>query len=751
MVNEPLTGKQHDMEHYEMQLHVSGMTCASCAAHVEQRLNQIVGVDASVNYATELATIYSPKKLDESLLIQAVSESGYSAEPLAVPGAASLLEQSELDQHDPLRSLRYRLVICSVLTLPVVAMAMIPALQVTNWQWWSLALATPVVLWGAYPFHRATWMNLRHGKATMDTLISIGTLSAYSWSVYELLSTSQSNMGHSNMGGGTMGQVYFEVATAVTVFLLAGRYFEQRAKQRSGEALRALANLGATEVSVLLNGEEHTIPIRELQVGQQFLVRPGEKLATDGIVVQGNSAVDMSLLTGESVPVEVGPGDSVIGATINEGGRLVVEATNVGADTALAQITKLVNAAQSGKAPVQRLADRVAGVFVPVVLLLALLTLAYWLLTGGGTETAFSAAVSVLIIACPCALGLATPTALLVGTGRGAQLGILIKGPEILESTREIDTIVLDKTGTITSGKMQLLEVISASSTSDPDVLRLVGALEDASEHPVGRAIAAAAVESTGPLLEVTEFRSEQGRGVSGIVDGHQVMVGTAPFLAENNIELSEEFLISQQGAERLGRTAVLAAWDGAAKAVLVIADTPRASSAKAISRLQELGLTPVLLTGDNPEAAQAVAAEVGITKVIAQLLPEQKLAQIVEMQSAGKVVAMVGDGVNDAAALAQADLGIAMGSGTDVAIAASDLTLVRSDLNAVADALQLSRRTLRTIKVNLFWAFGYNVAAIPLAAAGLLDPMIAGAAMVLSSVFVVSNSLRLRSFTPAV
>ena len=545
--------------------------------------------------------------------------------------------------------------------------------------------------------------------------------------------------------------MYFEVATAVTVFLLAGRYFEQRAKQRSGEALRALANLGATEVSVLLNGEEHTIPIRELQVGQQFLVRPGEKLATDGIVVQGNSAVDMSLLTGESVPVEVGPGDSVIGATINEGGRLVVEATNVGADTALAQITKLVNAAQSGKAPVQRLADRVAGVFVPVVLLLALLTLAYWLLTGAGTETAFSAAVSVLIIACPCALGLATPTALLVGTGRGAQLGILIKGPEILESTREIDTIVLDKTGTITSGKMQLLEVISASSTSDPDVLRLVGALEDASEHPVGRAIAAAAVESTGPLLEVTEFRSEQGRGVSGIVDGHQVMVGTAPFLAENNIELSEEFLISQQGAERLGRTAVLAAWDGAAKAVLVIADTPRASSAKAISRLQELGLTPVLLTGDNPEAAQAVAAEVGITKVIAQLLPEQKLAQIVEMQSAGKVVAMVGDGVNDAAALAQADLGIAMGSGTDVAIAASDLTLVRSDLNAVADALQLSRRTLRTIKVNLFWAFGYNVAAIPLAAAGLLDPMIAGAAMVLSSVFVVSNSLRLRSFTPAV
>ena len=545
--------------------------------------------------------------------------------------------------------------------------------------------------------------------------------------------------------------MYFEVATAVTVFLLAGRYFEQRAKQRSGEALRALANLGATEVSVLLNGEEHTIPIRELQVGQQFLVRPGEKLATDGIVVQGNSAVDKSLLTGESVPVEVGPGDSVIGATINEGGRLVVEATNVGADTALAQITKLVNAAQSGKAPVQRLADRVAGVFVPVVLLLALLTLAYWLLTGGGTETAFSAAVSVLIIACPCALGLATPTALLVGTGRGAQLGILIKGPEILESTREIDTIVLDKTGTITSGKMQLLEVISASSTIDPDVLRLVGALEDASEHPVGRAIAAAAVESTGPLLEVTEFRSEQGRGVSGIVDGHQVMVGTAPFLAENNIELSEEFLISQQGAERLGRTAVLAAWDGAAKAVLVIADTPRASSAKAISRLQELGLTPVLLTGDNPEAAQAVAAEVGITKVIAQLLPEQKLAQIVEMQSAGKVVAMVGDGVNDAAALAQADLGIAMGSGTDVAIAASDLTLVRSDLNAVADALQLSRRTLRTIKVNLFWAFGYNVAAIPLAAAGLLDPMIAGAAMVLSSVFVVSNSLRLRSFTPAV
>jgi Cu+-exporting ATPase len=746
MVNERLTGQEH-----EMQLHVSGMTCASCAAHVEQRLNQIEGVDASVNYATELATIYSPKKLDESLFIQAVAETGYSAEALAETGAQPSLEQTELDQQDPLRSLRYRLLVCSVLTVPVVAMAMVPVLQVTNWQWWSLALATPVVLWGAYPFHRATWINLRHRTATMDTLISIGTLSAYSWSVFELLSMGDSSMSDSSMSHSSMGQVYFEVATAVTVFLLAGRYFEQRAKQRSGEALRALANLGASDVAVLRNGEEYRIPIHELQVGQQFVVRPGEKLATDGIVVQGNSAIDMSLLTGESVPVEVGPSDSVIGATLNAGGRLVVEATSVGADTALAQITKLVNRAQSGKAPVQRLADRVAAVFVPVVLSLSLLTLAYWLLTGAGIETAFSAAVAVLIIACPCALGLATPTALLVGSGRGAQLGILIKGPEILESTRQIDTIVFDKTGTITSGKMHLLEVVAEPSTTAPEVLRLVGALEAASEHPVGRAIAAASVASEGRLLEVSEFQSQQGRGVTGVVDGQQVIAGTRQFMADSHIDLSEDLLLSQQRAERLGRTAVLAAWDGAAKAVLVIADTPRESSAEAISRLQELGLTPVLLTGDNAEAAQAVAAEVGITTVLAQLLPEQKLAQIIELQAAGKVVAMVGDGVNDAAALAQADLGIAMASGTDVAIAASDLTLMRSDLNAVADALQLSRRTLRTIKVNLFWAFGYNVAAIPLAAAGLLDPMIAGAAMVLSSVFVVSNSLRLRSFKPAV
>ena len=746
MVNERLTGQEH-----EMQLHVSGMTCASCAAHVEQRLNQIEGVDASVNYATELATIYSPKKLDESLFIQAVAETGYSAEALAETGAQPSLEQTELDQQDPLRSLRYRLLVCSVLTVPVVAMAMVPVLQVTNWQWWSLALATPVVLWGAYPFHRATWINLRHRTATMDTLISIGTLSAYSWSVFELLSMGDSSMSDSSMSHSSMGQVYFEVATAVTVFLLAGRYFEQRAKQRSGEALRALANLGASDVAVLRNGEEYRIPIHELQVGQQFVVRPGEKLATDGIVVQGNSAIDMSLLTGESVPVEVGPSDSVIGATLNAGGRLVVEATSVGADTALAQITKLVNRAQSGKAPVQRLADRVAAVFVPVVLSLSLLTLAYWLLTGAGIETAFSAAVAVLIIACPCALGLATPTALLVGSGRGAQLGILIKGPEILESTRQIDTIVFDKTGTITSGKMHLLAVVAEPSTTAPEVLRLVGALEAASEHPVGRAIAAASVASEGRLLEVSEFQSQQGRGVTGVVGGQQVIAGTRQFMADNHIDLSEDLLLSQQRAERLGRTAVLAAWDGAAKAVLVIADTPRESSAEAISRLQELGLTPVLLTGDNAEAAQAVAAEVGITTVLAQLLPEQKLAQIIELQAAGKVVAMVGDGVNDAAALAQADLGIAMASGTDVAIAASDLTLMRSDLNAVADALQLSRRTLRTIKVNLFWAFGYNVAAIPLAAAGLLDPMIAGAAMVLSSVFVVSNSLRLRSFKPAV
>ncbi|MSV85210.1 MAG: heavy metal translocating P-type ATPase, partial [Actinobacteria bacterium] len=626
------------------------------------------------------------------------------------------------------------------------------ALQVTNWQWWSLALATPVVFWGAYPFHRATWMNLRHGTATMDTLISIGTLSAYFWSLYELLANQAGVTGMDGMTGMTgMPEVYFEVATAVTVFLLAGRYFEARAKQRSGAALRALADLGARDVAVLRNGEELRIPIEELQVGEQFVVRPGEKLSTDGIVVEGRSAIDMSLLTGESIPVEVGPGDSVTGATLNAGGRLIVEATSVGSDTALAQISKLVEQAQSGKAPVQRLADRVAGVFVPVVLLIAVLTLAYWLLTGAGAETAFSAAVAVLIIACPCALGLATPTALLVGTGRGAQLGILIKGPEILESTRQIDTIVLDKTGTITSAKMVLLQVVAADSTDSDQVLRLIGALEAASEHPVGRAITSAALGKTGALLEVTEFWSEQGKGVTGQVDGQQVFAGTQALMAENAIELSAELIAAQDAAELLGRTAVLAAWGGVVRAVLVIGDTPRPSSSEAISRLQELGLVPVLLTGDNATAAQTLADQVGITQVISRVLPEQKFEKIKELQEQGKVVAMVGDGVNDAAALAQADLGIAMGSGTDVAIAASDLTLVRSDLNAVADALQLSRRTLRTIKVNLFWAFGYNVAAIPLAAAGLLDPMIAGAAMVLSSVFVLSNSLRLRRFTPAI
>ena len=555
--------------------------------------------------------------------------------------------------------------------------------------------------------------------------------------------------GMTGMAG--MPEVYFEVATAVTVFLLAGRYFEARAKQRSGAALRALADLGARDVAVLRNGEELRIPIEELQVGEQFVVRPGEKLSTDGIVVEGRSAIDMSLLTGESIPVEVGPGDSVTGATLNAGGRLIVEATSVGSDTALAQISKLVEQAQSGKAPVQRLADRVAGVFVPVVLLIAVLTLAYWLLTGAGAETAFSAAVAVLIIACPCALGLATPTALLVGTGRGAQLGILIKGPEILESTRQIDTIVLDKTGTITSAKMVLLQVVAADSTDSDQVLRLIGALEAASEHPVGRAITSAALDKTGALLEVTEFWSEQGKGVTGQVDGHQVFAGTQRLMTENAIEVTAELNAAQSEAELLGRTAVLAAWGGVVRAVLVVGDTPRPSSSEAISRLQELGLVPVLLTGDNATAAQTVADQVGITQVISRVLPEQKFEKIKELQAQGKVVAMVGDGVNDAAALAQADLGIAMGSGTDVAIAASDLTLVRSDLNAVADALQLSRRTLRTIKVNLFWAFGYNVAAIPLAAAGLLDPMIAGAAMVLSSVFVLSNSLRLRRFTPAI
>ena len=630
---------------------------------------------------------------------------------------------------------------------------MINTLQFTNWQWLTLAMAGPVVLWAGWPFHRAAWMNLRHGAASMDTLISLGTLAAFGWSVYALFWGTAGTPGM-KMGftltlerGAGQNELYLEVACAVIVFILAGRYFEARAKRTSGAALRALLDMGAKDVAVLRDGSEVRIPITELTVGERFVVRPGEKVATDGVVEEGSSAIDASLLTGEPVPVEVGPGDAVTGATVNAGGRLIVRATRVGADTALAQIARLVTDAQNGKAPVQRLADQISAVFVPIVIGLAFGTFGFWLGTGETAATAFTAAVAVLIIACPCALGLATPTALLVGTGRGAQLGILIKGPEVLESTRQVDTIVLDKTGTVTTGRMALIDVVTVDGTDPNDALRLAGALEDASEHPIAKAIATAARERTGPLPAVDGFANIEGLGVSGVVDDHAVIVGRERLLADWAMPLTPPLVDAKARAEALGHTPVFVGWDGAIRAAIIVADTIKPTSPDAIAALRHLGLTPVLLTGDNERAAHAVADQVHIDNVIAEVLPADKVDVIRRLQADGKTVAMVGDGVNDAAALAQADLGIAMGTGTDVAIEASDLTLVNGDLRVAADAIRLSRRTLRTIKTNLFWAFGYNVAAIPLAAAGLLNPLIAGASMGLSSVFVVSNSLRLRRF----
>ena len=643
------------------------------------------------------------------------------------------------------------------LTLPVLAMAMIPPLQFDSWQWLSLTLAAPVVVWGAWPFHRAAWANLKHATATMDTLISVGVLAAFAWSLHALF------VGDAGAPGMTMpfdlipergagaDEIYLEVATAVTVFILAGRYFEARAKRRAGAALTALLELGAKDVALLdAAGVERRVPVEQLEVGDRFVVRPGEKVATDGIVEEGTSAVDQSLLTGESIPVEKQPGDDVAGASVNAGGRLVVSATKVGADTALAQIAKLVTDAQSGKAPVQRLADRVSGVFVPVVIGIALATLGFWLGAGETVTYAFTAAVAVLIIACPCALGLATPTALLVGTGRGAQLGLLIKGPEVLESTRSVDTIVLDKTGTVTTGRMALADVAVAEGVDGDEVLRIVGGLEDASEHPIAQAIARAAKERLGLLPTVEGFANREGLGVEGVVDGHGVQVGRPALMAEWSLRIPAALDAARRAAEAQGRTAVVAAWDGEVRAVLVVADTVKPTSAEAVASLRALGLRPVLLTGDNETTARAVAAEVGIDDVIAEVLPSDKAEVVRRLQDEGRVVAMVGDGVNDAPALAQADLGLAIGTGTDVAIEASDLTLVSGDLRAAADAIRLSRATLRTIKQNLGWAFGYNVAALPLAAAGLLNPLIAGLAMAFSSVSVVANALRLRRFRSA-
>jgi len=682
-----------------IRLEIEGMTCASCVARVEKVLNGLEGVDASVNLATEAATVtFDPSQLGVDQLIGAVESIGYHA---ALP--------LERERPAPDRSARTRLLLAAVLTVPVAVLAMLPPAQFSGWEWVALPLGAIVVLWAGWPFHRAAALNLRHGAATMDTLISLGTLAAWGWSTVVVLA-------------GLDADVYFEVAGVITTLILLGRFFEARARRRSGEAIRALLELGAKEARVLRDGEEVLVPIEALRPGDRFVVRPGEKIATDGVVEEGDSAIDQSMLTGESVPVEVAPGSEVAGATINSYGRLVVRATKVGAETALAQIARLVAEAQAGKAPIQRLVDRVSGVFVPIVLAIALATLAGWLVVTGDVSAAFTAAVAVLIIACPCALGLATPTALMVGTGRGAQLGILIKGPEVLEQTRRIGTIVLDKTGTLTEGKMELVDVTPLNGTARAEALRLAGAVEAASEHPIAQAIVRAARAEVGGLPDVQNFRNLPGVGVRGVVDGVEVEV-----------------------ARRDG--AITVAWDGEPRATFAVRDTVKPTSREAVEELRALGLIPILLTGDNEATAQRIAGEVGIERVAAEVLPDQKAAEIRRLQDSGEVVAMVGDGVNDAPALAQADLGLAIGTGTDVAIEASDLTLVSGDLRAAADAIRLARRTLRTIKANLFWAFAYNVAAIPLAVAGLLNPIVAAAAMAFSSVFVVTNSLRLRRF----
>ncbi len=733
----------HATQHVE--LPITGMTCASCANRVERKLNKLDGVSATVNYATEKAAVdYDADVVKPEDLRDAVEAAGYNT---ALPASR------DAGPDDETAALRRRLVIAATLSLPVLLLAMIPALQFDNWQWLSLQLATPIVLWGAWPFHKAALANARHGTATMDTLISVGVLAAWLWSLYALF------LGDAGMNGMRMPldlipersagaeHIYLEVAAAVTTLILLGRYFEARAKRRAGAALKALLELGAKDVAVLDDlGRETRISVEQLQVGQRFVVRPGEKVATDGVIEQGASAIDMSMLTGESTPVEVQPGEEVAGATVNAGGRLVVRATRVGTDTALAQIAKLVSDAQTGKAPVQRLADRVSGVFVPVVIGLSIATLGFWLGAGEPASFAFTAAVAVLIIACPCALGLATPTALMVGTGRGAQLGLLIKGPEVLESTRRVDTIVLDKTGTVTTGKMSLAGIALADGVSRGEALRLVGALEHASEHPVAHAIAKAAA-AEGALHTVDDFTSRDGLGVKGVVDGRSVVAGRPALVADAATALPPELDTARCAAEAKGQTAIVGAWDGEARAVFAVADTLKPTSAAAVASLKALGLRTVLVTGDNEPTARAVAAELAIDEVIAEVLPAEKVEVIRRLQSQGRVVAMVGDGVNDAPALAQADLGLAIGTGTDVAIEASDLTLVSGDLRAAADAIRLSRATLRTIKQNLGWAFGYNVAALPLAAFGLLNPVIAAAAMAFSSVSVVTNALRLRRF----
>ena len=784
-----------------VELQIEGMTCASCANRIQRKLNKLDDVTAEVNYATEKARVEIPEGLQPQLLLDTVEQAGYSArlpQPRtprrrgAAPDAENAADAGRATGHagnatddsaapDRVDELRRRVVISAVLSIPVIAMAMVPAWQFTYWQWLSLTLAAPVIVWGAWPFHRAAAINLRHGAFTMDTLVSLGTSAAFLWSLYALF------FGHAGMPGMThgfefslspsdgAGDIYLEAAAGVTTFILLGRYIEARSKRSAGAALRSLLELGAKDVAVVRGGVETRIPVEDLQVGDEFVVRPGEKIATDGEIVDGASAVDTSMVTGESVPAEVGPGDAVVGGTVNASGRLTVRATRVGSDTQLAQMAQMVTDAQSGKAAAQRLADRISGIFVPVVLVLAVATYLFWMLTGGGSALAFTAAVAVLIIACPCALGLATPMALMVGTGRGAQLGILIKGPEVLESTRKVDTIVLDKTGTVTTGRHALVSTTVATGEDRAEVLRRAGAVEDASEHPIARAIAAGAREEVGELPDVSGFANHEGLGVSGRVgagpgraagdlsgggasradDDEVVVVGRPALLAERNMPLSPELEAALAEAAEAGQTAVAVGWGGRARGCIVVADQIKDSSAEAIRRFRALGLTPILLTGDNAAVAASVAAEVGIDPgprtVISEVMPADKVDVVRRLQDEGRVVAMVGDGVNDAAALATADLGLAIGTGTDAAIEASDLTLVRGDLRSAADAIRLSRSTLGTIRGNLFWAFAYNVAALPLAAAGMLNPMIAGAAMAFSSVFVVANSLRLRRFRATV
>ncbi|ORI15183.1 copper-translocating P-type ATPase [Rhodococcus erythropolis] len=745
---------------HSVELAIGGMTCASCAARIEKKLNKIDGVTATVNYATEKAKVNFTGSVAPEDLISTVEATGYTATlpaPKDSSGEVGTTDGVNTRTQDETSQLRTRLLVSLALTVPVVALSMIPPLQFTNWQWLALTLASPVVVWGALPFHRAAVTNARHGAATMDTLISVGVSAAYLWSLWALF------FGHAGMAGMTMefslfpqqesgaDHIYLEVAAAVTVFILAGRYFEARAKKQSGAALRALMDMGAKDVAVLKEHTEIRIPTEQLVVGDIFVVRPGEKIATDGIVTDGTSAVDASMLTGESVPVEVRPGDAVVGATVNAGGRLLVRATRIGADTQLAQMARLVEDAQNGKAQVQRLADRISGIFVPVVIVLSLMTLGAWLLTGHSMVAAFTAAVAVLIIACPCALGLATPTALMVGTGRGAQLGILIKGPQVLESTRQVDTIVLDKTGTVTTGRMSVDSTVTADGENIDELLFVAGALEDGSEHPIAQAITLAARADGRPLPRIEGFSNHDGRGVSGVVDGRAVAIGRRTWLEQDwPLVAPENLEVAAHAAEADGKSPVWVAWDGSIRGIVVVSDTVKDTSKEAITAFRTLGLRPILLTGDNARAAVAVAKQVGIeaTDVIAEVLPADKVSAVKDLQSRGYTVAMVGDGVNDAAALAQADLGLAMGTGSDVAIEASDLTLVRGDLRSAADAIRLSRSTLKTIKGNLFWAFAYNVAALPLAALGLLNPLIAGAAMAFSSIFVVTNSLRLRRFT---